>query len=586
MSEQRPDEEPERADFSDYESLAGAPLDNTGPIPAVNDAINEPASEETMLRSSAVMAVGTVVSRVTGVLRDTMLTAALGLTIVRDAFALGNSLPNIIYILMVGGALNAVFVPQLVRKMKDDSDGGKAYADSLLTATGIVLLIVTAVAVVAAPLIVALYATSAYDENQTSLAVAFARLCLPQIFFYGVYTMLAQVLNARGHFAMPMFAPIASNIVAIATYALFLVFAGTTAADDGTLTTAQTTLLGVGTTLGVVIQAVILIPVLRTTGYAFGLSWQWRGLGLGKAARLGGWTIGLVAANQAAFVVITRLATQANVNAADSGEAAAGLATYQTGYLIFILPHSVITVSIITALLPTLSRTIHAGRLAEAGAEISRTARLILFLVAPIGVTLFLVAGPIASILFGYGAASPSQIAQLGIVTQVFALAILPFTVYYVLLRGWYAFEDTRTPFFLALVLNAVNVGVALLLFPNTAPGAPQVNVLAFAYVVAYWVILVIAWPLLSRRIGGLQTRQTLITFGKIFLAAIFVLLVNLLAPVGFYQAGDPKVEALADIAIVTALVLLSYGLAIWVLRVGEARDLWQLVRQRLPIGR
>jgi putative peptidoglycan lipid II flippase len=558
-------------------------IEGTGPIPAVANDLNEVADEASMMKSSAVMASGTIISRITGVLRDTALTAALGLTIVRDAFALGNSLPNIIYILIVGGALNAVFVPQLVRRMKEDRDGGRAYSDALLTATASVLLVLTVLSVLLAPWIVSLYATPAYTNEQTALAVAFARYCLPQIFFYGVYAMISQVLNARGHFAMPMFAPIANNIVAIATYLGFIVLAGTDAADSGTLSAQETAWLGIGTTLGVVMQALILIPVLIRTGYRYSVSWQWRGLGLSKAFHLAIWTIGLVAANQVGFVVISRLATQANVNALEAGEAAAGLATYQTGYLIFILPHSVITVSIVTALLPTLSRTVYAGRLREAGDEIARAARIVVLLVAPLSVALFMLAGPIASLLFGYGAADAEQINQLGIVARIFALAILPFTVYYILLRGWYAMEDTRTPFYLAVVLNIINIGFAIGLFQLVDAGAQQIYALAAAFVIAYWAILVVGWPLLARRFGGLDTPRTVWTIVRVVLASLVALAVAVAAiPLTQYEAGDTKIAALIDVAFLALVVLVVYAAAVWLFRIGEAKDLTQLVASRL----
>jgi putative peptidoglycan lipid II flippase len=558
-------------------------IEGTGPIPAVANDLNEVADEASMMKSSAVMASGTIISRITGVLRDTALTAALGLTIVRDAFALGNSLPNIIYILIVGGALNAVFVPQLVRRMKEDRDGGRAYSDALLTATASVLLVLTVLSVLLAPWIVSLYATPAYTNEQTALAVAFARYCLPQIFFYGVYAMISQVLNARGHFAMPMFAPIANNIVAIATYLGFIVLAGTDAADSGTLSAQETAWLGIGTTLGVVMQALILIPVLIRTGYRYSVSWQWRGLGLTKAFHLAIWTIGLVAANQVGFVVISRLATQANVNALEAGEAAAGLATYQTGYLIFILPHSVITVSIVTALLPTLSRTVYAGRLREAGDEIARAARIVVLLVAPLSVALFMLAGPIASLLFGYGAADAEQINQLGIVARIFALAILPFTVYYILLRGWYAMEDTRTPFYLAVVLNIINIGFAIGLFQLVDAGAQQIYALAAAFVIAYWAILVVGWPLLARRFGGLDTPRTVWTIVRVVLASLVALAVAVAAiPLTQYEAGDTKIAALIDVAFLALVVLVVYAAAVWLFRIGEAKDLTQLVASRL----
>jgi putative peptidoglycan lipid II flippase len=469
--------------------------------------------------------------------------------------------------------------------MKDDRDGGRAYANALLSATGSVLLVLTLLSVLLAPWIVSLYATDSYTSDQTALAVAFARYCLPQIFFYGVYTMLAQVLNARGHFAMPMFAPIANNIVAISTYVLYLVVVGTGPAASGMLTAQQTALLGIGTTLGVVLQALILVPVLVRTGYSYRYTRQWRGLGLRKAARLAGWTIGLVALNQIGFVVITRLATQANVSASEAGQGAVGLATYQTAYLIFILPHSVVTVSIVTALLPTLSRTVHAGRLRAAGEEISRAARIIVLLVAPIAASLFLLAGPIASLLFGYGAADAEQINHLGVTTQVFSVAVLPFTLYYVLLRGWYANEDTRTPFFLALVLNTVNVAAALALFAAAEPGAQQVYGLALAFVLSYWVILVIAWPLLARRMGGLQTGRMVGSATKVLVASALAIATYLLLPLPRYEAGDPKLVALWHCVLASVIVLAVYLAAVAVLRVPEARDLAALVRSRLGRG-
>ena len=167
----------------------------------------EPDQTNAVIRSSALMAVGTITSRITGVLRDITIAAALGSAILADTYALGNSLPNIIYILVIGGALNAVFIPQLVRHMRSDEDGGDGYADRLITLVGIILVVATALAILFAPLIVKLYSTSDFTSQQLSLATAFARFCLPQIIFYGLYTMFSQVLNSRLHFGAPMFAP-------------------------------------------------------------------------------------------------------------------------------------------------------------------------------------------------------------------------------------------------------------------------------------------------------------------------------------------------------------------------------------------
>ena len=246
-----------------------------------------------VLRSSALMAAGTVTSRATGLIRDMALVAAIGFGTLADTYSLGNSLPNIIYILVAGGALNAVFIPQLVRHMNDDEDGGHGFANRLLRVVTLITLALTIVAVLAAPWIVHLYATSEYSAREFDLAVAFARLCLPQIVFYGLYTMFSQVLNARGHFGSPMFAPIVNNIVVIGAAIAFIWVAGDQV-DVATITDAQVAWLGVMTTLGVVLQAMVLVPVLLRSGFRFGYVRGLRGFGLGHTGRLALWTIGLV----------------------------------------------------------------------------------------------------------------------------------------------------------------------------------------------------------------------------------------------------------------------------------------------------
>lgn len=530
-----------------------------------------------LLRNSAVMASGSIISRVTGVLRNISLTAALGLTISADAFALGNSLPDIVYVLIIGGALNAIFVPQLVRRMKDDADGGQAYTDSLISATSVLLTVVTIVSVAAAPLIVALYATSSYSQQQVDLAIAFARYCLPQIFFFGLYTMLSQVLNARERFGMPMFAPIFNNLVAIATYTSFVVIFGTAAATDGTLTAGQTAWLGVGTTLGIAAQALILVPVMRRAGYRFRFSRRWRGIGLGKAGRLAGWTIGLVAVTQAAFVVISRLATQANVNAADTGGTPAGLFTYTNAYLVFMIPHGIVTVSIVTAQLPGLSRLVHAGELRVAGLDIGHTMRLVALVITPLALALALGAQPLSALLFNYGAASAAQAAQLGVVIAIFMAGLLPFTLYYVLQRGWYANEDTRTPFFFAVGMNAVLVVLAILFFSRASPGAGQVNALAAAYAVSCLVTFVVAWPVLRRTYGFLDSRTTLSAFLRIALAALVSAVAVVLVVrfgLGPYALGSGKLTALVHLTVIGGTALIVFGIVAWLLRISEMHEL------------
>ena len=540
-----------------------------------------------VMRSSTLMASGTVVSRLTGILRDVAAAAALGFYLVADAFSLGNSLPTIIYILVVGGALNAVFVPQLVRRMQDDPDGGQAYADRLLTIVGTALLALSVVAVIAAPLIVDLYTPDDYPQAEFELAVAFARLCLPQILFYGIYSMLSQVLNARGRFGAPMFAPIANNIIAIATFLLFIAIAGTSAATDGNLTSSQVLILGIGTTLGVALQALILIPILLRSGHVWRLRFDWRDAGLGRAGILAFWTVALVLVNQATYVVIARLATQANVDATAAGVTAAGLTTYQKAHLVFMLPHSVITVSIVTAMLPALSRLAHSGDLARVGREIGSTMRLASAFIIPIAAILMITGSGLAVLIFGYGAAVPAQAAIMGQIVSVFMIALLPFTLFYVLLRGFYALEDTRTPFFITLAFSLVWLVLAVPLFRIVGSGGPQVASLALAYGVSYWVGMTVSWILLARRLGGIDSARTLKALLRMAAAGAIALLVMLgtRALLVAYVTGlgsQDKGSVLVMVVTVSAVGTLSYLAAALLLRIREVSGMIGVVKRRV----
>lgn len=549
--------------------------------------MTENASGSALVRSSAVMASGTIISRITGVLRDVAAAAALGFYLVSDAFSLGNSLPTIVYILIIGGALNAVFIPQLVRRMSEDEDQGKAYADRLITLIVTALLLLSIIAVLAAPLIVDLYTPSDYPTKEFDLAVAFARLCLPQVLFYGIYSILGQVLNARGRFGAPTFAPIANNVIAIATFLLFIAVAGTSAAADGELTTQQILILGIGTTLGVIAQAIILLPVLRRSGFHWKPRFDWKGAGLGKAGALAMWTIGLVLVNQATYVVITRLATQANVDAAAAGTVAAGLTTYQKAHLVFMLPHSVITISIVTAMLPALSRIAHAGELRRVGSDVGTTMRTVAALIVPIVGVLFVTGSDLAVLLFGYGAATPEQASLMGEVVSIFMIGLLPFTLFYVLLRGYYAMEDTRTPFFITVALSLFWLVTVLPLFRIAPAGGAQVAMIALTYSLSYWVGLALAWVLLARRVGGLDSGRTIRSLLRICVAGLIALGIMLgahalLGRVFVDQLPDDKLVVLLILIVVAALGAASYWAVAWALRIKEIFDVTKLLRRKV----
>lgn len=546
-----------------------------------------------VLRSSALMAAGTITSRATGLIRDMALVAAIGFGTLADTYSLGNSLPNIIYILVAGGALNAVFIPQLVRHMKDDEDGGHGYANRLLRVVALSTLALTVLAVLAAPWIVELYATSQYSAREFDLAVAFARLCLPQIVFYGLYTMFSQVLNARGHFGSPMFAPIVNNLVVIAGSAAFLWVAGDQV-DVLTITDAQVAWLGIMTTMGVVLQAVVLIPVLRRSGFRFAYVPGLRGFGLAHTGRLALWTVGLVLVNQIGFVVTTRLATLANVLASEADVVAQGLTTYQKAYLVFMLPHSVITISIMTALLPRMSRAAADQDYGKVSAYVSDGMRLVSVLIIPAAVSLG-VAGPmIATVIFGFGAGSGAAATYAGVVVMTFALGLLPFSLFYVLLRGWYSLEDTKTPFFLTIVYNVIMVGLSLALFA-AAPVEVKVASLALGYSLAYWLTLGIAWFVLTRRLPNMENRATLWVIARLLLAGVLAAAIGFGVNLGFTNVvatRRPGVElgfsgmpgwALAAAIISCLAAVGGYLLLARLLRVSEVSQAWGMVAAKVP---
>lgn len=459
-------------------------------------------------RASALMALGTLLSRGTGIFREIAVIAAIGTAVFADTYSVGNSMPNVVYVLIVGGSLDAVFVPQIVRRMRSDADGGRAYIDKLLTATLTILLALTALAILAAPLIAKLYGSADWSSADRSVAVMFTQYCLPQIVFYGLFEMLSQVLNARGRFGAPMFAPIINNVVVITTAIAFIAIAGTKL-TTGTVTDTQIAFLGVGTTLGVAAQALVLLPMLRRTGHPWRLRFDWRGSGLGKALTLARWTFLLVLINQLGYVVITRLATTANVLAESAKTTATGFTTYQKAHLLFLLPHGIVTVSLVTAIVPLMSRHAHAGESARISDDLRRVLRSIVAYLVPAAGIMFALGPQIGMVLYGSGASNRDAGQAIGLTLSIFALALPAYSVYYALLRVFYAHEDTRTPVALTLVLNVVDVALALWLF-NAATVERKVPALAVAYVIAYWATVVVTWVIVRRRAPGLRVRPLL----------------------------------------------------------------------------
>ncbi|OKK23034.1 hypothetical protein AMK16_05315 [Streptomyces sp. CB00455] len=445
-----------------------------------------------MLRSGALMAAGSVVSRATGFVRSAVVVAALGAGALGDSYAVANTVPNILYMLLVGGALNAVFVPELVRAAKEHADGGAAYTDRLLTACTVALLALTAVAVLATPLIIEAY-TPSYSGARQSTTVALARFCLPQILFYGLFTLLGQVLNARGRFGAMMWTPVLNNVVVIGVFGLFLYLSHD--ASHG-LTAADTRLLGIGTTAGIVVQALALVPSLRAARFRWRPRFDWRGSGLTRPLRNAGWLVMLVLTNQIGYWVVTRLSTTVGDLAGRYGYAA-----YSNAYQLWIVPQGIITVSLVTALMPRMSSAASDGDLGAVRRDVSRALRSSAALVVPAAAVFAALAPWVIGAVFGYGRTDAADVEAMAGMLTAFAPGLIAYSAQYVLARGFYALSDTRTPFFLNLVIAALNAGLSvaayLVLSPRWAvtgmAAASSVAFLAGATVTAYT---------LARRLG------------------------------------------------------------------------------------
>lgn len=475
-----------------------------------------------LVRSSGIMALGTIVSRALGFVRNLAIAAALGTTVLADTYNVANTVPNVIYILLAGGMLNAVFVPQLV-KATQRSDGGRGYSDRLLTLSALILLAITAVATLAAPLVVRLYGAPNWTDAQFGTATAFAFLCLPQIFFYGLYSMLGQVLNARGRFGPMMWTPILNNVVVIATALLFVAVVAIDPDDAATLSGGEILLLGTGTTLGVIVQALALVPSLRRSGFRFRPRFDFRGHGLGTAGELAKWTLAFVAVNQLAYLVTTKVTTYAGAAALRRGEVSegtgVGFTAYTNAFLIFQLPHAIVTVSVVTALLPRMSRAVADGRLAAVREDISGGLRLTAVVLVPAAVA-FVVLGPeLTTVMYSQGAVTEEGARYIGYVLMAFAPGLIAFSGHHLTLRAFYAQEDTRTPFLLNVPLAGAVCLLALAAYALLPVQWMTVGVAA-GYSVAYFLGWAVSLHVLRRRLGGLDGARTLRTYVRLVVAA------------------------------------------------------------------
>lgn len=522
------------------------------------------------------MASGTIVSRILGFARAVLLALAIGVTTdAADAFGVANQLPNSVYAIIVGGVLNAVMVPALV-KARGASDGGKGYVDRFVTLAITVFFITTLLFTIASPILVRIY-TSGWSEEQLALATAFAYWCLPQLFFYGLYSILGEVLNSRKAFGPFMWAPVLNNVVSLAGLVAFiLIFA---ADPTGTRSISewgpeQIALLAGSATAGVAAQALILLVSWRRIGLRLNLNFKWRGFGLGPALKAASWSLAMVVVSQIGGLVQTAVASTAAVDR-DSGVAVASVAAAAIAWLIFMLPHSVVTVSIATAYFTRMAEHQQAGKMTEFKQDLTTALRVIAMVSVIASAVLIVLSYPIARVFVGEYPAT----AALGNVIAAFMIGLLPFSFVYMMQRAFFALEDTRTPFIFTSIQIAIHITGSITLgfvMPK------EFLVVSIALLTAFSICIqgLIAYAMLKKKIGGLNGFGVSRSLVKFVAAAIPAAAsgIGVLALLGGIAKGSfallTVLGALTTSLLVGSAMALTYLALLWLLRAKELDEL------------
>ncbi|ARC58658.1 putative peptidoglycan biosynthesis protein MviN [Frondihabitans sp. 762G35] len=536
-------------------------------------------------RASALLASGTVVSRVLGFAKTAVLAAAIGQAFsgAADAFALSNQLPNNIYALVAGGLLSAVLVPQIVKAARH-SDGGQRYINKVVTLGTAVFAVVTLVAVIGAPILVNVYASSAgaggrgFSPGAIALATAFAYWCLPQIFFYAVYSLLSEILNARQIFGPFTWAPVINNVVSILGLVVFMLLFGGAGHNSlvANWTPGRIVVLAGTATLGVAAQAAFLLLFWKKAGLTFRLDWKWRGVGLRDTGRAAGWMFALILVTQLAGIVQSRVASLGT----DIG---ASNATLANAWLIFMLPHGIVAVSIATAYFTSMTADADRGDLRAVRNNLSESLRAIGLFIVFSAVALAVVAYPFAR----FYEATFSGVAAMAHVILAYLPGLILFSMLFVLQRVFFAFHEQRTVFFMQLVQSGVGV-VGMLVCAITVP--PQHIAVAVAVVtsIAGSAQTVVALVLVHRRIGGIDGRWVARRHIQYLVFSLVAGVVGILvvSGLGGYDAEgfglSGRVPAIITVVIAGVVMAAVYVVLLTAARIPELSAMTRPVLRRL----
>jgi putative peptidoglycan lipid II flippase len=525
---------------------------------------DESVTGRQLVRSSAVVGVGTALSRVTGFLRVAAI-ATIGFARLTDVYNIANSTPNIVYELLLGGILTATLVPLYVESLQNRDERG---SDAINTVSLVALLLISILGFIAAPWIIRLYTlrlSGPGTAQQQELATSLLRLFMPQIFFYGLTALATAMLNARRRFAAAAFAPVLNNVVVIAVFiALPSIAHRTLNVETVNNDTGLVLLLGLGTTAGIVAMALVLLPALHRAGARIRLVFDWRNPAVVKLARLSGWTIGYVIANQVAFWVALFLAY------GRSGDAS----VYLAAFIFFQLPHGLFAVSIMTALAPELAASANRRDFAAFREHFTEGFRLMVLTVLPASGLMIVLAGPIVNAVLHYGNFTARNASLTAETLAAFGIGLVFFSVYLYTLRAFYSMQDTRTPFLLNCLENGINIALAFALYPVLG-----VQGLALSWSLAYVISAVVSLLWLRNRLGSLDGRRNLIAIARIAAPAGVATLVAWIAGTAIGDADAARAIVACLVAITAAAAVYLVGLRL--LGVPELAMLRDAVRRQ-----
>jgi putative peptidoglycan lipid II flippase len=479
-------------------------------------------------------------------------------------------MPNILYNLLIGGALTAVFVPQIVRSLRD-SDQGAAFISRLFTVTVTFLLLLTVIGIVFAPVIVNLYAPEFSNRPEFDITVTFMRFCLPQIFFLGLFALLGQIANAKGKFGPMMWAPVINNLIAILLFAWFLV--NRQDLSLGNISQTDITWLGLGTTAGYLAQALILLPVVIKSGVKLTLRFDWHNSQIIKSFRLASWSFLYAMISQVSYLVTVSIATSAAVKTQVLGDSTGvGFTPYSNAYLILILPHSIITVSVVTALLPRLSNYVIDKKNDELTNSLVKAIRLIGIFTVPAAL-MFLAFGQLVANTLYFGI-SNADANYLGLTLSAFALGLIPVSINLVLLRGLNAFENLKSQVIGNFIMNLISIVLSYLVASWFEPKWVTVG-LAGIFTIHYFIGAGISFYLIKRH----QVRLPLLSISLYYLRLILIFAL-VLAPIWLLRGEIPGGN-LISLLLVTSVSAVFYLLIAKLLKISEVTDLLKVIWSR-----